>query len=596
LKDVSADETRRYREVQRRLLLLQDQFPDSPALKSVREDLSKRASGLVAEARDLEGQKKIVEATRKLEAARDIYPQLPGLENYYLRLSNKYPILYVGVHDLPEYFLPGLAFTDSEKQANELLFESLLKLTQTPSAGPRYEPGLAVDLPHMTPLGRLFRLTRNAHWSDGKLVSAGDVKNTVRLMSDPRWPGFIPEWKDLIEDGVRIEGDAYRVRLTLRQGVLDPLAMMNFKVLPQQLDLDGLAKFAQEPTCSGPYVLDHREGNRVVFKANPYYQARFDNAYEVLPRVQEIHFFRSANPAVDFANGQLHLLLDLPTRRYKELNSAGLSNVTFRQPVKNRRVYFLAVNHRDITLKNVDVRRAIAHAIDREKVLNACFREGVETVHRPLDGPYPPSSWACKPGPKHEPHNPSLAKACADRAKATRLVPTKLTLKYPADEGKVDEDDPIYRACKMIRDRLQELDTGIQLELVPLRPHELRRHVEEMHDYQLAYYHWDYPDDSYWLLPLFDPHADGKGGRNFLGYRDDAELEGYFRQAMAHRHITEVQKLTHKIHDRLYDQMPLIPLWQLDTHIAYHNSLALPAMIDPLLIFTDVEKWQLTKR
>ena len=34
----------------------------------------------------------------------------------------------------------------------------------------------------------------------------------------------------------------------------------------------------------------------------------------------------------------------------------------------------------------------------------------------------------------------------------------------------------------------------------------------------LAYYHYDFPDDVYWLGPLLDPVA-GKDGRTILGYR-----------------------------------------------------------------------------
>jgi hypothetical protein len=57
-----------------------------------------------------------------------------------------------------------------------------------------------------------------------------------------------------------------------------------------------------------------------------------------------------------------------------------------------------------------------------------------------------------------------------------------------------------------------------------------------------------------------------------------------------------VQRLTHEIHDRLYETMPFIPLWQLDTHLAYHKSLGLPNYVDPLLIFNQVETWNLEKK
>ena len=64
---------------------------------------------------------------------------------------------------------------------------------------------------------------------------------------------------------------------------------------------------------------------------------------------------------------------------------------------------------------------------------------------------------------------------------------------------------------------------------------------------------------------------------------------------MVSRDFAEVQKFTHMIHQEMFEKMPLIPLWQLDSHVAYHQDLKL-GTLDPLLIFTDVETWQLQKR
>jgi hypothetical protein len=44
--------------------------------------------------------------------------------------------------------------------------------------------------------------------------------------------------------------------------------------------------------------------------------------------------------------------------------------------------------------------------------------------------------------------------------------------------------------------------------------------------------------------------------------------------------------------------MPFVPLWQLDTHIAVHKDLRTvpePDGLDPLLIFTHVDRWKLAK-
>jgi ABC-type transport system substrate-binding protein len=182
----------------------------------------------------------------------------------------------------------------------------------------------------------------------------------------------------------------------------------------------------------------------------------------------------------------------------------------------------------------------------------------------------------------------------------------KLTLKYP--EG----DPAVAKACQQIANELKSLGASskgreaegpagaassgpaIDIELASCSPAQLRRDVEVTHEYDLAYYHWDFPDETYWLWPLFDPQAIGSGGKNFLGYKDDEVLESLFRKAMTHRDFTIVQDLTQRIHDRLYEQMPLVPLWQLDTHVASRKSLIIPEPLDPLLIFTNVERWSLS--
>jgi ABC-type oligopeptide transport system substrate-binding subunit len=543
----------------RRLSFIDIQFPNSRVLEPIRTELRRRAA-----------------AVRARESTGD----------------NKHPVLYVGVHDLPEYFSPATAYLDSEKQAVELLFESLVKLSSSTRFGPHYQPVLASELPRMEPLGRQFSLVRGAYWSNGNRVTAADVRNTVELLS--RWPGHISEWAELLKGGARIEGDSFHISLTLHQGYVDPLSLMDFKILPEPLRAADDQEFAKKPFGSGPYELHQRDDKKVVFVANPHYEPRAGKSG--LPLIREIHFIRSENPVEDFQRGNLHLLLDLPTSRYKELDSAGLTDVSVRN-LPNRRIYFLAVNHRRTELQNNNLRRALAHAINREAILDDCFRAGLASrPHRALNGPYPRDCWACNPSLPADPYDFNLAQAQASRASGERTLPFHLTLKYPKG------DPAVENACRKIKEQVQHLGAKIQLELQPLEPRALRRDVEELHDYELAYYSWDYPDESYWLWPLLDPQEDHAGGRNFLGYQKDVELQRLSIRAMGHRNPAEIKSLTHHIHEVFFQNMPFIPLWQLDTHIAVHRSLSLvdgqerPVDIDPLLIFTGVETWTLERR
>jgi ABC-type oligopeptide transport system substrate-binding subunit len=183
-----------------------------------------------------------------------------------------------------------------------------------------------------------------------------------------------------------------------------------------------------------------------------------------------------------------------------------------------------------------------------------------------------------------------MTKAKAQQAKIATAE--KITLRYPAG------DPAVQKACEMIQSQIQAVDTTnpIRLELVPCSPRDLKHDVEETHQYDLAYYYYDYPTPAYWLWPLFDSEGNG-GGRNFMGY-EDSKMRDYFHKIMAHRDFTMVRNETHVIHDLFLNGMPFIPLWQLDTHVAIHKSVKHPDLSrlgDPLLIFSDIDKWAVEK-
>jgi peptide/nickel transport system substrate-binding protein len=600
-----ADDDRSYIEARKGLEQIERLFPgsqDQPAARRLRDQLQKRATALKRTVEEL-ARKDKAKAAALLRTAEGIWPQLDGLQKLRQELQPYRP-LRVGVRYLPENLSPATAATDSERQALELLFESLVRPVPDAAVGQRYEGVLAVGDPRLVPLGRQFQMVRDARWyrpqrgSDDPVaepVTAADITGTVKGNLDLARSS---EWQDILLDA-KDQGDPFRVRVSLRQGYLDPLSLMTFKIVPAKYLAGGIADFgfAHDPVGSGPFYHggtrdgDARSGKSVVFLANPAYGGR--SGKTDLPSLREIHFVRSPAPILDFRDGQLHMLLDLPTQQIKELKSpeAGLQNVTV-YTLPSRRVWFLAVNHRNQRLQNDNLRRAIAHAIDREKILDDCFRDNFrndrgQKVHTVLNGPYPAGSWACDPKQPADPYRPDMARPLAKQANA---VGQELELLYPSDVPQVAD------ACRAIKAQIET--TGIKIKLRGLSGPELYRAVAVDHQYDLAYYHWDHIGDSYWLWPLFDPQTAGRGGKNVLGPIHDQDLESLFTQLLAHREFTKVQELTRQIHKRLYDRMPLIPLWQLDMHIAIHNdvkTVPAPERLDPLLVFTHVEQWRLAK-
>src|SRR5262249_6766328 len=143
---------------------------------------------------------------------------------------------------------------------------------------------------------------------------------------------------------------------------------------------------------------------------------------------------------------KVHLALDLPESKAMDLQN--VSDVRVLQPQATRRVYFLAINHRTRpALKNPEFRQALAHAIDRERILDLAFRgEMGHRVHKALDGPYPADSWACRtaPGPSEtkslDMYNSRLARSKMEAAKTkASLLDVQLSLKYPTGDPRVEQ-------------------------------------------------------------------------------------------------------------------------------------------------------------
>jgi len=604
-----------FTQVQLRSRLLDDLFPRRQTVGSFNVRLQKEAQAKLDEAKTLGEPRGLTEQDRAraqtlVQLARLKWPLLPGLEDYELQLRNAYPILRIGMSALPhkDHLSPATALTNADRWAVELIFESLIKPSSSASAGQRHEPGLAMGQPRLIPLGRQFQLPRNAFWSNGQQVTAADVSNTVRLLKDDKWPGRTPAWDDLIE-AVNAGSDSFRVNLTMRQGYIDPLSLMTFKILPQvkesgepALGRADDATFASHPVGSGPYQWkgpiavtgrDQKPREAVAFVANPHYSGRTGNLG--LPRIREIHFLVSTNPGKDLDDGTIDLFLDLPAKDIQSVRSAA-KRVRISKPLPNRRVYFLAVNHVKPALKNEALRRALAFAINRETILDDYLRPGnKEKPHRVLNGPFPAGSWACAEAREVPVDLFQPGKAKSEAA----TLPEKLTLKYP------DGDRFLAEAMTALSKQVKTI-LGVEIELIKMDPYTLRKDVEMDHDFELAYYHYDHPSDAYWIWPLFDPRGIGIGGSNYLSY-DDPTLAGLFDTAMKRRSPEEWRKYMQFIHRHLYTKMPLIPLWQLDTFVAYTPDLKFdpdqrfdpdknPLPIDPLLVFTEADHWKLERQ
>lgn len=589
------NESRKQR-ARERLHELEMEFPDNPAFQPLSDALRGEAQILLkraqvqAEAKDNEG------ARRLLEQAKKTWPQLPELGKFEAELNNESPVLRIGVRGaLPRYFSPALACTDNEFRAVDMLFESLVKLVPDQAGGFRYHRGLAASNPKLVPLGRQFQLPRNARWSDNRPLTSTDIGGTLTQLRSGKGVGRSRVWGDLLA-GAEASNDSSQVTLRMNQGFLDPLAPMAFKILPCSagLDIDTEA-FAKKPVTSGPFLLGPNQSDEAqrecqYFFANPAYGSRASK--RGVPHIQEIRFY-SYNDNTDLreslSSGKLDLVLDLTAKEAEALRKNQGGGIVVPTPPPdspNRRIYFLAVNTSKLEKK--ELRQALSCAIDREDLLKKHFRASSETSpHKALNGPFPADSWVYKPDnrankPSRSLYDPDTAKALGQTIKGGPF-----TLKYVADSSAVDK--AMRELCSQVKER-----AGIVLEPTPCDPYQLREDVEQTKNYDVAYYHYDFPDETYWLAPLFGPPPGKSGGPNLFKYHN-VYLMQLLDETKSHRAFTEVRDSQVRINDHLIHELPLVPLWQLDSLLAYRREVR-PAALDPLLLFASIEEWRMQRK
>jgi ABC-type transport system substrate-binding protein len=574
-----------YAEAQRLLDELQRRYPLAPGGRAAA--VQQRLTGI---ARSLAKRAVAEKDPRLLDEAASVWPQLQGLDQLRRQIVEDYPVLHISSSVLPNGLSPLSAQSVVDRYAVSLMFESLVRWKSDPLIGPHYTPQLAAGRPEPLARGRRFRLPRCA-WSetdDGtlNLCTQEDVFWTVQLLTRLKPPGYPRAWESLFAGVDNSQtADPFQVAMVLKHDYWQPLSLMDFKVMPKSSFPQGgnsqeVEAFNQHPVGTGPYRLQKVEpGRRITFNANPYYRK------PGLPRIREIVWHRMDDIEAhnEFLKGNLHLICGVRPTQVVELRNQRKNVVTLPTP----QVSFLAVNHRHRVLQNLHVRRALAHGIDRQRILDTCFRAGHALQdHAPLNGPYPPSSWAFNPRvPAYDPASAAtFVKLAQDELGGQ--VP-QLRLLYP------DRDPAVGQACSEMQ--RQWAAVGLKVEIQAFDPLLFPRLVTERHAFELAYWTHGYEDESYWIWPWFDPEDVGPNGSNYLGYIPPEELHSLFAELVTKKQFLDIRAATHKIHGFLADRAVIIPLWQLDTYVAV-SPLLKAAKFDSFRFFDEVEQWSVTSK
>jgi peptide/nickel transport system substrate-binding protein len=317
-----------------------------------------------------------------------------------------------GVAGAPLYFDPIIAATNVDQDVSGLVFSGLTRFDRDGTIVADLASTFEVD-----PNGKIwtFTIRTDANWQDGVSVTADDVVYTVGLLQDAAYTGpFADAFR-----GVTVEAVAPKiVRFTLPDVYAPFAGSTTVPLLPAHIlgkvAFGDLARqpFNMQPIGTGPFRVSEVDARQVTLvRSDDFYRTKPARPRAYLDKVV-LRFYRDGSEALAaLSRGEVDATGGLSPQdasRARTLKSVDL----FSLPTNDFTALFLNVRPSKAVFRDLVVRRAIATAIDRGKVLQAAL-DGRGSV---ADEFVPPTSWAFARDVPRYPFSATDAKAVLDAA------------------------------------------------------------------------------------------------------------------------------------------------------------------------------------
>lgn len=358
--------------------------------------------------------------------------------------------LVIAIESSPSTLDPRLATDAYSSRLSALLFNGLM----TQDRDGRLVLDLAESLETPDPRTYVFHLRRDVRFHNGQPFSSQDVAFTIASILDEKTRS--PRRSDFSRVEAVETPDPHTVTIRLKAPYAPFLTAAATGIVPKDLAGQSPESFAKAPIGTGPFRFSAWEtDSRVALEANASYHGgppRIESAvFKIVPN--------DTTRVLELRKGSVDLIQNaIPAHAVDFLrDDPGVEVVT--RPGIN--FSYLGFNMEDRLLKKRAVRAAIAHAIDREAIIEHVL-QGLATPAKEL---LAPTNWAYADDVESYAYDPARARALLDEA---GLLPDKdgwrlaITYKTSTNKERVQIGESIVQYMREvgINAQLRSLEFG----------------------------------------------------------------------------------------------------------------------------------------
>jgi peptide/nickel transport system substrate-binding protein len=462
-------------------------------------------------------------------------------------------VLRIGLDTAPQHLDPRFGLDAASYKVSQLLYNGLVRL----DAQARIVPELALswDTPDATTY--IFHLRRDVRWHDGRPFTAADVHYTFTSLLDPKTQSPKRVSFDKIRSVDVLAED--RVQFVLSEPFAPFLSSnMTLPIIPWPREGEAPQNLDAHPIGTGPFVFVKQEPDvSLHLQANAAY-------FESKPSVDEVVFRILPDAMVrwfELQKGNIDLLQNvLPPDLLSRLGADSQYNVV-KSPGTN--FMYVGLNSRDPILRHVQVRQALAHAIDRQ----ALIQHVLHGLAQPADGILPAGHWAYEPHVSRYAYDPERAAQLLDAAGFAdpdgEGPQARFQLQYKTSQNEVGR-----RIAEVIQESLRKVGVAIEI-----RSYEWGTFFGDIRagNFQLYALTWvgvTDPDIFHYVLHSQSIPPAGANRGHYVSPRLDTLLE----QGRRATTLEQRRALYSEAQAIIAAELPYIPLWH-DTNVAVLRTL-----------------------